>query len=91
VEESPWARRKVLASICLPSTHSFARASQDWEFEGGMTVSGPSSSRMMRRRDAGEISWYWETPGVEALINFPDAIWRSALICSAAERETGTM
>ena len=27
----------------------------------------------------------------EAVMNFPDAIWRNALICSAAERETGTM
>jgi hypothetical protein len=26
------------------------------EFDGGMTVSGPSRSCMMRRRDAGEIS-----------------------------------
>jgi hypothetical protein len=25
------------------------------------------------------------------VMNFPDAIWRNALICSAAERETGTM
>ena len=32
-----------------------------------------------------------QTPGVEALINFPEAIWRSALTCSAAERATGTM
>ena len=24
-------------------------------------------------------------------MNFPEAIWRSALTCSAAERDTGTM
>jgi hypothetical protein len=29
------------------------------EFEGGMTVSGPSRSRITRRRDEGEFSWYW--------------------------------
>ena len=28
---------------------------------------------------------------MEALINFTDAIWRNALICSAAERAIGTM
>ena len=61
------------------------------DFEGGMTVSGPSSSRMTRRRGAGGFSWYWYTPGVEALMNFPEAIWRSALTCSAAERATATM
>ena len=36
-------------------------------------------------------SCIWYTPGREALRNFPEACCRNALICSAAERDTGTI
>src|SRR5713226_10325259 len=42
-------------------------------------------------RGAGADSWNWYTPGYDALMNFPDACCRSALIWSAAERDTGTV
>ena len=56
-----------------------------------MTVSGPPKSRMMRLRGVGCVSLYWYMPCVEALMNLPDAIWRSAFTCSAADRDTGTI
>jgi len=48
-----------LWKIHLQFLHSLARGIQASDFEGGMTVSGPSSSRMTRRRGAGGFSWYW--------------------------------
>jgi len=46
-------------SFCSQSLQRVVKCIQASEFDGGMTVSGPSKSRMMRRRGPGVFSWYW--------------------------------
>jgi hypothetical protein len=54
-------------------------------------MSGPCNSRMTCPLVTSWFSWYWQTSGADALINFPDAICRNALVSSAADRDTGTI
>ena len=80
----------------LRSRQSLARGSQASDFEGGMTVSGPSRSRMTRRLDTGEfsdrtVSQLRSVPaGVYSLVRRPGIACRSGYLWKTSTRQKNT-